>query len=248
MGGPFDSLGLDLVFAGVVIILAGMFLTPMRGIVLHAIRVRRARPAQEQAMAPQAVAEPAPAAAASAVPGAANTDYREHEALFARTLLTAQKTAEDLVRNAQAEAQTIIRIAETEADDIVRAGRRNASEVLLKAQQDADVIVESAKHKAAAWLAALQAEADKLAIDAHRAFQGAQRSVEQNVASLAARFENRVAEWEAGAWKPQRAVPSLDGTVEPTPDDASAPSDAGIAGRNGAGQTPTSAGQAARIA
>lgn len=232
MGGPFDSLGLGVAVAGVVITLAGMFLTPMRSVVLHAIRFRRAKPGP--AAVPQAEPESAPAAAISAVPV---PNYREQEALFARTLLTAQKTAEDLVRNAQAEAQTIIRIAETEAEDIVRAGRRNASEILQKAQRDADVIVESAKHKAAAWLAALQTEADKLAIDAHRAFQGAQRSVEQNVTSLAARFEHRMAEWEAGAWKQQRAVPSLNGAAEPTPEHTSSPSDPDAAGRDGAGQT-----------
>ncbi len=245
MGGPLDSLGLDLVVAGVVIALAGMFLTPMRSVVLHAIRIRRARPATAPQTEPESVT--ATATSAVSVPGSVMADggHREQEALFARTLLTAQKTADDLVRNAQAEAQTIIRFAETEAEDIVRAGRRNASEILQKSQQDADIIVESAKHKAAAWLAALQAEADKLAVDAHRAFQGAQRSVEQNVASLAARFEHRVAEWEAGSWKPQRAVPSLDGAAEPPPEHPSSPSDPAFAGRDGAGQTPTTAGRIA---
>jgi cell division septum initiation protein DivIVA len=205
---PFDSLGIDVVFAGVVIALAGIFLTPMRGVVLRA--TRPGGRGQEPAAVSEMQAEPAAAAPAGADP---RVDYREREALFARTLLTAQKTAEDLVRNAQAEAQDIIARAEAAAAETARASRKNASEVIQKAQGDADIIVASAKQKATAWLALLQAEADKLAVDAHQAFQGAQRTVEQNVATLAARFERRMAEWDADPWTQQRATAGLDGAA-----------------------------------
>lgn len=238
MSGPFDSLGLGVVVAGVVIALAGIFLTPMRGMVLRGIRVRLGRrmrraaaPETETAAAPVAAVAPAPGSeparavlppAAAPVPKSApkpadlrGLDSREQEALFARTLLTAQKTAEDLVRNAQADAQEIIARAEAAAAETARAGRKNAADIVQKAQQDADVIVASAKQKAAAWLALLQAEADKLAAEAHQAFQGAQRTVEQNVASLSARFERRMAEWEADPWERQRAAAALDGAAEP---------------------------------
>jgi vacuolar-type H+-ATPase subunit H len=232
MSGPFDSLGFSLAFAGVVITLAGLFLTPMRGVVLRAIRVRLGGRGQQPAGAPDTQAEPAaaapdgsapepagpvarraPAPTASGAAGARGIDYREHEALFARTLLTAQKTAEDLVRNAQAEAQDIIARAEAAAAETARVSRKNASEIIQKAQGDADVIVASAKQKATAWLALLQAEADKLAVDAHHAFQGAQRAVEQNVATLAARFERRMAEWDADPWEQQRAPAGRDGAA-----------------------------------
>ena len=241
MSGPFDSLGLSVAFAGIVIALAGIFLTPMRGVVLRAMRVRLGGRRRHPAAEPDAAAEPAAADAAPAgpapeparpvaappatrMPGAAdprNVDYREHEALFARTLLTAQKTAEDLVRNAQAEAQDIIARAEAAAAETARASRKNASEIIQKAQGDADLIVASAKQKATAWLALLQAEADKLAVEAHQAFQGAQRTVEQNVATLAARFERRMAEFDADPWEQQRAAAALDGGATPSPEPTS---------------------------
>lgn len=223
MSGLFDSLGFSVAFAGVVIMLAGLFLTPMRGVVLRAIGF--GGHGQQPAGAPDTQAEPAAAEPAGPVsprarvltaPRAADPrgiDYREHEALFARTLLTAQKTAEDLVRNAQAEAQDIIARAEAAAAETARVSRKNASEIIQKAQGDADVIVASAKQKTTAWLALLQAEADRLAVDAHHAFQGAQRAVEQNVATLAARFERRMAEWDADPWEQQRAPSGRDGAA-----------------------------------
>ncbi|HLY21221.1 MAG TPA: hypothetical protein VKT83_02030 [bacterium] len=225
MSGLFDSLGFSVAFAGVVITLAGLFLTPMRGVVLRAMRAPLDGRGQQPADVPDTQAEPAAAAPAGPVSrrapaptahgaaGPRGIDYREHEALFARTLLTAQKTAEDLVRNAQAEAQDIIARAEAAAAENVRVSRKNASEITQKAQGDADVIVASAKQKATAWLALLQAEADKLAVDAHHAFQGAQRAVEQNVATLAARFERRMAEWDADPWEQQRAPAGRDGAA-----------------------------------
>jgi len=240
MSALFDSFGLSVVFAGVVITLAGLFLTPMRGVVLRALGAGPGGRGQHPAAAPEMHAEPAPAAPAGPARGPVKpvaprapamkalgaadprgVDYREQEALFARTLLTAQKTAEDLVRNAEAEAQDIIARAEAAAAETARASRKNASEIIQTAQGDADIIVASAKQKATAWLALLQAEADKLAVDAHQAFQGAQRAVEQNVATLAARFERRMAEWDADPWEQQRAAASLDGAAGPAAERAS---------------------------
>lgn len=231
MNGPFDSLGLGVAVSGAIIALAGMFLTPMRGLVLRAMRVRlgggtQRRPAE--AVAAPASGAPSPDArhAVTAVPAPTpkmalgpteqrSAEQREQEALFARALLTAQKTAEDLVRNAQLEAEEIVARAEAAAAETARASRRNAAETLQKAQRDADLIVASAKQKAAAWLALLQTEADKLATEAHQAFQGAQRTVEQNVTSLSARFERRMAEWNADSWgQPPRAA-DLDGAARP---------------------------------
>lgn len=237
MTGPLGSFGVEVLIAGVVIALAGVFLTPMRSVVLRAVRVRLRWRARRSAAAPAPDAAAATTATATATPpldpGPAarprsmqaqkaplpadlqGVDYKEHEALFARTLLTAQKTAEDLVRNAEIEAQAIIARAEAAAAETARAGRKNASDIIQKAQQDADLIVASAKQKATAWLALLQAEADKLAAEAHQAFRGAQHTVEQNVASLAARFERRMAEWEADPWERQRAAAAGNGTADP---------------------------------
>ena len=210
MGGPFDSLGLGLAVAGAVIIFAGLFLTPMRDVILGRTSLAADRPAPQPADAPQPEGNRVPKSDPAAR-GTRGADYREQEALFARTLLTAQKTADELVRNAKLEAQDLLAKAETAASEATRLSRKNATEITQAAQQDADLIVASAKQKAAAWLALLQAEADKLTADANEAFQGAQRSVEQHVASLTARFERRMAEWDADPWEQQRAVPGHNG-------------------------------------
>lgn len=210
MGGPFDSLGLGLAVAGAVIILAGLFLTPMRDVVLGKASLRPDHPAPQPAGAPK----PESNRVSKVDPTARDTrgvDHREQEALFARTLLTAQKTAEELVRNATLEAQDILAKAEAAASEATRVSRKNAAEITQTAQEDADLIVASAKQKAAAWLALLQSEADKLTADAHEAFQGAQRSVEQHVASLTGRFERRMAEWDADPWEQQRTVTGHNG-------------------------------------
>jgi hypothetical protein len=192
MGGLFNSLGLALAFAGIGILLAGLFLTPMREVVLNKLPWRR----EEEVMLPPM---PVPSMPAPPVPlpqfvpaqpgGEAAAAARDQEALFARALVTAQRTAEELVRRAKTEAQDIIDKAQVAANDIVSTGRRNASEVLRKAEQEAEMIITAANENAAARLALLQAEVERLVVDANQVFQGAQQSVQQNVASLKARLE-----------------------------------------------------------
>ncbi|HLW48303.1 MAG TPA: hypothetical protein VKW09_11115 [bacterium] len=220
MSGVFDSVGLSLAFAGVMILLAGLFLTPMREMVLNGLRSRfeheialppvtmqmppvprRIPPAPvhmpsppiEMATAPiqmSSGAQPAWAHAAAAdTPADAATAAREQEALFARALVTAHKTAEDLVRRANAEAQDIIDKAQAAANDIVGSARRSASELLQKAEQEAQLIVEDANERATDRLALLQTEVERLVDEANQTFQAAQQSVEQNVASLLSRLD-----------------------------------------------------------
>ena len=125
--------------------------------------------------------------------------YREQEGVIARALVTAQQAADDLTRTAQAEADEIVGKAEVIANDIVQIGCRNASEILQKAQQDADGILDAAREKAGAYLAALRTEADRLILDAHQTFQAAQRTVEEQVASLSARLSADLANPGAAA-------------------------------------------------
>lgn len=201
MGNLLDSVGLGIAFAGVVIGLAGVFLTPMRGVLANGLRSRLGRrtagppvettPAQDP--------HPAPARAAKVRAAASDSAAREQEALFARTLITAQRAAEDLVRKAQGEAQEIIEQAHTTASDIVGAGRRNVSEMLQKAGQDAEQIVAAANERAAARLVLLQAEIEQLVVDAHQAFEDAQRSVQQSAASLTSRWDLYTADANPGA-------------------------------------------------
>jgi hypothetical protein len=201
MNALFSSLGLSLAFAGGVILLAGLFLTPIGGVLINALRSRRdvdvpiAPAPVQQAPGVKTVTVPASTPATSEAP---TGGPREQEALFARALLTAQKTAEDLVAKSKAEAQVIIEHAQTTANDIVGAARRNASETVQNAEQQAEVIVAAANEKAMARLAMLQAEIQRLVVDAHQVFQGAQRVVQQNIASAGSRLDQLAANPDAG--------------------------------------------------
>jgi cell division septum initiation protein DivIVA len=124
---------------------------------------------------------------------------RDQDALFARALVTAQRTAEDLVRKAKAEAQDVIDGAQTTASDIVSTARRNASEMLEKAEEEAQTIVAYAEEKATTRLAMLEAELERLVAEAHQTFQGAERSVQQSVASLSSRLELQIRDGDSGS-------------------------------------------------
>lgn len=209
MGGLFDSLGLSLAFAGAMILSAGLLFTPMRTVVLNSLRSRRSRevevplppavlppaPTQPSAVAQAATPRPAVMATASGAIAAA----REQDALFARALVTAQRTAEDLVRRAKAEAQDVIDGAQTTANDIVSTARRNASEMLQKAEEEAQTIVAYAEEKATTRLALLEAELERLVVEAHQTFQSAERSVQQSVASLSSRLELQIRDGDSAS-------------------------------------------------
>jgi DivIVA protein len=202
MSALFNSLGLSLAFAGGVILLAGLFLTPIGGVLVNALRSRL----EVEVPLPPAPVQQAPGVQTVTVPWstpatseAPTGGPREQEALFARTLVTAQKTAEDLVAKAKAEAQVILEHAQTTANDIVGAARRNASETVQSAEQQAEVIVAAANEKAMARLAMLQAEVQRLVVDAHQVFQGAQRVVQQNIASVSSRLDQLAANPDAGS-------------------------------------------------
>jgi hypothetical protein len=223
MGGPFDSLGVSLAFAGVVILLAGVFLTPIRGVLFNSLRPRRDEeivlPPLPVQPAPAVAVPPAPAQARPAVSGGvaapqltATTEApnaaREQEALFARALVTAQRTAEDLVQKAKADAEDILAKAEASANDIMSTGRRNASEMLQRAEQEAEMILTAANENAASRLALLQSEVERFVVEAHQLFQSAQQSVQQNVASLKSRLELHAGDSNARSRISESDVPS----------------------------------------
>lgn len=209
MGGVFDSLGLSLAFAGAGILLAGLLLTPMRSIVLNSLRSRRSQ--EVEVPLPPAAAPPAPpqpaavvqaAAPRPAVPARASEAIavaREQDALFARALVTAQRTAEDMVRRAKFEAQDILDKAQTTADDILGTARRNASEMLQKAEEEVQTIVGYADERATTRLAVLQAEVERIVVEANQTFQSAERSVQQSVASLSSRLELQMRDGDTGS-------------------------------------------------
>jgi cell division septum initiation protein DivIVA len=134
--------------------------------------------------------------------------YRDQEITIARTLLVAEKTAEDLVQTSRRDAEAVVGQAETIAGDIVQAACRSASETLQKAQRNAEAIDAAAKEQAAALLGMLLTDTDRLVNDAHERFREAHRSTVAGITSLISRLEQRAADWGA-AWR--------DGTPDQTP-------------------------------
>jgi cell division septum initiation protein DivIVA len=149
--------------------------------------------------------------------------YREQESMIARTLLVAEKTAEDLVRTSRVDAAAVVGQAEAIAGDIVQTACRSASETLQKAQGDAEAVVAAAKEQATAWLGMLLTETDRLVNDAQGRFREAHRSTVASVTSLLSRLELRATDWGA-AWRdgtpdqvPQRAGMAADWELTHTP-------------------------------
>jgi hypothetical protein len=90
--------------------------------------------------------------------------HEDADSLIGRTLLTAQKSAEEVERTAQVRANATVAEAEAVADNILRSAHDEASGILQNARGEADQIVGTAKEKATAWLTLLQAEADRMVL------------------------------------------------------------------------------------
>lgn len=145
--------------------------------------------------------------------------YRADEMLIGRTLVTAQKMAEELERTAQADAKEILGKAETIANDIVQTGCRNASDIMRRAQQESDAMVRAAKENATELLDLVRREAGRLAADVHETFDRARRSVEQDIASAASRLDAHIArgDLETSPPDPGRDLPRPEASGAPTP-------------------------------
>ena len=209
-GGPtvdgfWSVLGLAVLVVGVLITSAAIFIV-LRG---HASLVPMLRSRFKQSAAAFRVTASSDEETPSRQPAAAGADVVSAtsaaapsmdrvESLIGRALLAAEKSAEAVMRAAQAKADEIIGNAETIAHDVMQASCSEASEILQKAREEADVIMGATKQQATASLALLQTETDRLVLDAHQAFRQAQRSVEQSVASFSSRLERHAAEHVAG--------------------------------------------------
>lgn len=123
--------------------------------------------------------------------------YQGQESLLARALLIAQKAAEDLAAESQAQAEQTIAEASAAAQETIRAVRRSAAELLRASRTRAQKAIEAANHAAAARLAAVQIEAERLVEEARRSAAEVQAVTQQQVAQLIARLEAFLATEEA---------------------------------------------------
>ncbi len=132
----------------------------------------------------------AQAAAAQAKIAAYQAEDRE----IARTLLSAQKAADDLVDSARQEAEDARSAAAADAEAARQAARKAAAETLRRAQARAEATVRAAEEVAATRLARQQVEAEWFTEHARREAAEAERSAERHVADLIARLETFVAD------------------------------------------------------
>jgi hypothetical protein len=118
--------------------------------------------------------------------------------LIGRTLITAQKNADDLERAAQARANEIVANAEAIANNVLHSARDEAAQILQKTRDETEAVIGAARQKATAWLTVLEAEAEQMVLHAYGAFREAQRSVEQAVKVFPSNLEHRAAQWTNG--------------------------------------------------
>lgn len=87
---------------------------------------------------------------AAVVPAAApapDPAVHEQAELIQRTLLTAQKTADDLVAQAEARASDLSGDAETRSSQMVEDARQQAAELLTESEREANELLEAARRE-----------------------------------------------------------------------------------------------------
>jgi hypothetical protein len=183
MGGLWTVIGFGLIIAGL-LMASGAFLYTVWG---------------REFLARAASQEHAPAAVNSMMPSKHKDSASDHsDLLIGRTLITAQKNADDLERAAQARANEVVADAEAIANNVLQSARDEAAQILQKTRDEAEVVMGAARQKATAWLTVLEAEAEQMVLHAYGAFREAQRSVEQAVKVFPSSLEHHAAEWTRG--------------------------------------------------
>jgi DivIVA domain-containing protein len=107
--------------------------------------------------APQS-AEPAPAAAAAP----ASSFGTEGQEAALRTLLLAQRTADEAVAEARAEAAQIVSAAQTEAEQLRSSSREEAERTVAEARAEAERTLTAARTEAEQTLTTARTEAEQL--------------------------------------------------------------------------------------
>jgi cell division septum initiation protein DivIVA len=122
--------------------------------------------------------------------------YHEREVFIARTLLDAQKAAEELTCSARARAEDMVNDAGTAADALITHASKTASETLATAQARAEEIVREAERMAAARRDSVQVDSNQILEQAHEALAEVRRSADQGVSFLLSKTEAFIDEWQ----------------------------------------------------
>ena len=123
----------------------------------------RTRAGAAPAAAPAAAASAEPPAAAQVAPLAG----MEGQEAALRTLLLAQRTADEAIAEARAEAEQMVASARSEADSTLLSARAEAEQTLSSARAEAERTLTSARAEAEQTLTSARAEAEQTLTSAH---------------------------------------------------------------------------------
>ena len=133
------------------------------------------------------------AAAASPLPGG------EHQEAALRTLLLAQRTADEAVAEARAEAEQIVSTARAEVEGSVTQAREQAEQTLTAAREEAEQTLTAARAEADATLTTARAEADQALAAARTSEEQAAEHAERTRSSADAEAEQTLSSARAEA-------------------------------------------------
>jgi DivIVA domain-containing protein len=121
----------------------------------------RNRAVSAPAAAPAPAAEPEPVQAAAPVAPAATLGATEGQEAALRTLLLAQRTADEAVAEARAEAAQLVADAQAEAEALLSSARTEAEQTLAAARAEAEQVRTGSRSEADATLSRARAEAER---------------------------------------------------------------------------------------
>lgn len=111
---------------------------------------------------PEPIPEPVAVAPAAPVDEAGSVHLAEKEELINKTLLLAQKTADETLKTAKSQAEELVATAQTQADELVATAKAEAEMLSGAAKEEAETKVAQAQEAAQSLVAQAQSEADSL--------------------------------------------------------------------------------------
>ena len=166
------------------------------------LRTRPSTPLPPAFGGPEPAAEPvAPAAPPApepvAEPAAAPLGATEGQEAALRTLLLAQRTADEAVAEARAEAAQIVATAQAEADQLTERARAEAEQTLSAARAEAEQVRSSSKAEAESTLSRARAEAERTLATARDSATQMEQQAQAKVQAATGDLEERTRSLES---------------------------------------------------
>jgi DivIVA domain-containing protein len=148
------------------------------------------------AAAPAAPAAPAQARAAEAEPAPRPVASSEGQEAALRTLLLAQRTADEAIAEAQAEAQQLVTSARAEAEQTLAAARAEAEQTLNAARSEAEETLAAARREAEQTVTSARREADTTLSTAQQKAASVDQEVAARIQAATGNLDQRRAQLE----------------------------------------------------